>query len=283
MAETKITVLCENRSSGLFGVTGEHGFSALIEKNNKKFLLDTGQGLTLKNNADALMINLAEIDQMALSHGHYDHTGGLPQVLYPPRGVEITAHPDIFDSKYAQMQTEQGVVRRYIGIKYNREFLEGTFGARFSLKKEFSEIAPDIYFSGEVPRVTEFELDDDMLKVKRGDELINDPLLDDTSLLVETDSGPVIVTGCAHAGIVNVMTHFQNMTKHDKFHAVIGGTHLGFRGVGEQLEKSMDAFDDFGLDLIAVSHCTGNEPAALCYSRFRERFAFANAGWTAIF
>ncbi|MFO7883918.1 MAG: MBL fold metallo-hydrolase, partial [Desulfobacteraceae bacterium] len=99
MAETKITVLCENRSSGLFGVTGEHGFSALIEKNNKKFLLDTGQGLTLKNNADALMINLAEIDQMALSHGHYDHTGGLPQVLYPPRGVEITAHPDIFDSK----------------------------------------------------------------------------------------------------------------------------------------------------------------------------------------
>lgn len=283
MGETKITVLCENRAGGLFGVTGEHGFSALIEKDGNKLLLDTGQGLSLKGNADALMINLTDINQIALSHGHYDHTGGLPHVLFPPRGVEVIAHPDIFDSKYIEQDSGQGKIRPYIGIKFQREFLESSLGARFSFKKEFTEISPGIFFSGEVPRVTDFELSDPMLQVKRGDDFIDDPLLDDSSLLIETDSGPVILTGCAHAGIVNVMKHFQKKSGHDKFHAVIGGTHLGFRGVGEQLEKSMDAFDEFGLDLIAVSHCTGNEPAAVCYNRFKEKFAFANAGWSMIF
>lgn len=283
MGETKISVVCENRSAGLFGITGEHGFSALIEKNGEKLLVDTGQGLSLKGNAEAMMINLADISRIVLSHGHYDHTGGLPDVLYPPRGVEITAHPDIFDSKYIEVDSENGKQRRYIGIKYTREFLESTLGARFSLTRAFGEIAPGIFYSGEVPRVTDFEPGDSMMKIKKGERFIEDPLLDDASLLVETDAGPVIVTGCAHAGIVNVMTHFKEMTGYDRFHAVIGGTHLGFRGVGHQLEKSMDAFDDFGLNLIAVSHCTGNEPAAVCYNRFKERFAFANAGWTKSF
>jgi 7,8-dihydropterin-6-yl-methyl-4-(beta-D-ribofuranosyl)aminobenzene 5'-phosphate synthase len=283
MGQTKITILCENSVNGLFGITGEHGFAALIEKDGKKTLLDTGQGYTLKGNADALMINLTDIKQIAISHGHYDHTGGLPHVLFPPRGVEIIAHPDIFDSKYAEIKSDEGIKRPFIGVKFQKQYLESTLGARFSFKKEYTEISPGIFFSGEVPRVTDFELSDSMLKVKRGDEFLNDPLLDDASLLIETDLGPVILTGCAHAGIVNVMKHFQAKSGHDKFHAVIGGTHLGFKGVGEQLEKSMDAFDEFDLDIIAVSHCTGNEPAAICYNKFKEKFAFANAGWSVIF
>lgn len=283
MGKTRITILCENTAGRHLGVTGEHGFAALIEKDGEKILVDTGQGMTLKNNADTLMIDLGQIKKIVLSHGHYDHTGGLPHALFPPRGVEVIAHPDIFDSKYAEVPFQNETKHFFIGTKFRRHYLETTLDATFSLKTEYCEISPGIFFSGEVPRVTDFEHPDTHLKVKRGDDFILDPLKDDASLLIETDSGPVVLSGCAHTGIVNVMKHFQKKTGHDSFHAVIGGTHLGFMGVGEQLEKSMEAFEAFNLKLIAVSHCTGNEAAAICYNRFQDRFAFANAGWVVEF
>ena len=283
MGKIKISVICENTAGKTMGISGEHGFAALIERGNEKILVDTGQGMTLKNNAEQMGIDLRQIKRIVLSHGHFDHTNGLPHVLFPPRGVEVIAHPDIFDDKYAELPTHTGVAHAFIGTIYRKDYLESTLAASFSFKKEYCEIAPGIFFSGEVPRVTDFELPDTHLKVKRGDTFEADPLKDDASLLIETDSGPVILTGCAHTGIVNVMKHFQNKSGHASFHAVIGGTHLGFMGVGEQLDKSMDAFDEFNVNLIAVSHCTGNEAAAICYNRFKERFAFANAGWTVTF
>ncbi|MBI9090228.1 MAG: MBL fold metallo-hydrolase [Desulfobacterium sp.] len=283
MDQTRITILCENTAGGVRGITGEHGFAALIEKGDTKILLDTGQGMTLKPNADALGIDLESIDTIVLSHGHFDHTGGLPDVLYPPRGVKIIAHPRVFDEKYAEIDTPRGKHQFFIGIKHRQAFLEAGLGARFIFETEYKEIAPGIFFSGQVPRTTDFEHPATDLLVKEGDEFKTDPLLDDASLLIETAKGPVILTGCAHTGIVNVMNHFQKQSGHDAFHAVIGGTHLGFMEVGEQLDRSMDAFDQFKVDLIAVSHCTGNEAAAICYNRFKERFAFANASWSVTF
>ena len=283
MEQTRITVICENRAGGLLGITGEHGFAALIERGDQKILVDTGQGLTLKPNADTMGIDLKRINTIVLSHGHYDHTGGLPQVLFPPRGVKIIAHPDVFAEKYSELETPMGKKQFFIGIKYRQEFLESGLGARFDFETEYKEIAPGVFFSGQVPRTTSFEKPDTHLLVKDKDGFKVDPLLDDASLLIETEKGPVIVSGCAHAGIVNVMNHFQKKSGHDTFHAVIGGTHLGFMGVGDQLNQSLEAFDRFKVNLIAVSHCTGNEAAAICYNRFKDRFAFANAGWSAVF
>jgi len=284
MSQTKITVLCENTAGRPMGLTGEHGFSCLIEKEGQKFLFDTGQGISLADNAQVLRIDLADIKTVILSHGHYDHTGGLPAVLYPPRGVEVIAHPDIFTKKYAELDTLGGKEKVFIGIKYSQAYLEGTLQARSKLIRNFAEIVPGIYFSGEVPRKTDFEHPDKRLKVEHSGKITSDPLRDDISLLVETDRGPVILLGCAHAGMVNVMNHFSAKTGHKEFHAVIGGTHLGFMtGPGQQLERSMDALDDYKVDLIGVSHCTGQQAAAVCYNRFKDRFAFACAGWRKTF
>ena len=283
MGETKITVLCENTAGRAMGVTGEHGFSALIERGQEKILFDTGQGMSLANNAKVLGANLADVQTVVLSHGHYDHTGGLPAVLHPRRGVTVIAHPDVFARKYAELKTPDGKEHVFIGIKHSRDYLEGTLGARFNFIKGFSEIAPGIFFSGEVPRKTAFEYPDNRLKVAQDKEMSDDPLLDDASLLIETNQGPVILLGCAHAGVVNVMKHFSSQRGQKAFHAVIGGTHLGYLSSAEQLEKSMDAFDQYQVGLIAVSHCTGQHAAAACYNRFRNRFAFACAGWSTTF
>ena len=281
----KITVLCENTVFESMGITGEHGFSTLVQKDGLALLFDTGQGMSLANNARTLGINLSKIQTVVLSHGHYDHTGGLPAVLSRSHGVEIIAHPDLFTEKFAERDTSEGKKTVFIGMKYSREYLEERFGVRFRLIRQYTEIYPGIHFSGEVPRQTAFEHPDRGLKVKRHGKMVQDPLLDDASLLIETEKGPVLLLGCAHAGVVNVMHHFASETGHRHFHAVIGGTHLGplSRLNEDQLERSMNAFDTYDVDLIAVSHCTGQRASAVCYHRFKDRFAFAGAGWHVTF
>jgi 7,8-dihydropterin-6-yl-methyl-4-(beta-D-ribofuranosyl)aminobenzene 5'-phosphate synthase len=276
---SKITIICENRACITDGITGEHGFSALIETNTEKLLLDTGQGLSLVPNAQRLGIRLDDISNMALSHGHYDHTGGLEKLPTQKHHVTIHAHPDVFSPKYSVKTSPDGDTYKFIGMNKTQKELESALNARFAFTTRFTPITDQIFFSGEIPRITDFEKTDTRLLVKAPEGYLPDPLLDDASLLIETGSGPVIVTGCAHSGIVNVMEHFSKQTGHKTFYAVIGGTHLGFLNSPDQLEKTMDAFDRFQIQLLAVSHCTGNEAAAVCYNRFKERFAFANAGW----
>lgn len=283
MEKTKITILCENRAGSKIGVIGEHGFSALIEKNNEKILMDTGQGLGLKINATALDINLLDINKIVLSHGHFDHTGGLADLMPREKKIDIYAHPDIFVPKYAHHEDKDKKEEVFIGTRFSQKYLETNMTARFHFRKEFSKISDDIFFSGVIPRITNFEQPDKRLLIKEEHSFLPDPLNDDASLLIETSSGPVILTGCAHSGIVNIMHHFSEKTGYNSFHAVIGGTHLGFLNSDEQLSKTMDAFEQYDLKLIAVSHCTGNEAAAACYHRFKDKFAFANAGWSARF
>ena len=280
MSKTAITILCENRAGLTKNIMGEHGFSALVEKDGQKILLDTGQGLGLKPNARTLGIDLSQIDTIVLSHGHYDHTGGLSQLLPFYQKTRIIAHPEVFGPKYSHTKENISKPFNYIGTPVSKDVLMADANCELLLQKNFQKISEGIFFSGQVPRVTDFEINDKRLKLKEEKGFSEDPLFDDTSLLIETDKGPVILTGCAHSGIVNVMKYFEKTTDHRQFHAVIGGTHLGFLNSEDQLEKTMDAFESYGLDLIAVSHCTGNEASATCYNRFKEKFAFANAGWT---
>jgi len=275
----KITILCENRAGLTKNIIGEHGFSAIVEKVGQKILFDTGQGLGLELNAKTLGIDLSQIDIIILSHGHYDHTGGLLKLLPFRKKTRVICHPEVFGPKYSHKKENVAEPFKYIGPPYSKNVLKEDPNCELILQKDFKKISDQVFFSGQISRVAGFEIKDEGLKLKHQTGFSDDPFFDDISLLIETRKGPVILTGCAHSGIVNIMKHFENLTGHKQFHAVIGGTHLGFSSSEDQLEKTMDAFETYNLDLIAVSHCTGNEASAICYNRFKEKFAFANAGW----
>jgi 7,8-dihydropterin-6-yl-methyl-4-(beta-D-ribofuranosyl)aminobenzene 5'-phosphate synthase len=271
----RITILCENSVGPLSGTLGEHGFSALIEPSHgDPLLFDTGQGLTLLHNARRMNKDLSLVRQVVLSHGHYDHAGGLMPLLEECGPKLVYSHPSVFRSRFRVKDTGDC---NPIGIPLSREELEAA-GASFDLSKEFRAIAPGIFLTGEVPRVTDFETGDQGLYCDcTGQELDNTP--DDQSLLLETEKGLVLVLGCCHAGLVNTLEHVAYMTGRRDIHAVIGGTHLGFCGQ-DQIGKTVAALRTLGIKKLAASHCTGFAASARLSRELPKEFQLAMVGYT---
>ena len=270
----RITILAENSTEVPFGVTAEHGFSAFVETERGNFLFDTGQGKVLLPNSLILGKDLRGIKFLALSHGHFDHVLGIPQVLEITGKLDVYGHPDIFLERY--WDHKDGRLQS-IGMPYRRSYLE-SLGARFQLKKEFTEVLDNVFLSGEIPRKTDFEKTDQNMVIKgeKGD-WVRDPILDDLSLFMETPKGLVILLGCGHAGMINIIEHAIEKTGKKKIHAVLGGTHLMFSDP-EQLRRSIEALKNYDIDLVGASHCTGLKAGAALYTAMKDKFFFATAG-----
>lgn len=269
-----LTILCDNTVRPQAGLIGEHGFACHIETPDGGYLFDAGQGLGIVQNARILGKDLTTLRAVALSHGHYDHAGGLPEVLHQCGPVDVHAHPEVFTPRYRTT----GTLRRFIGVPHRREYLEA-LGARFHLESDWTTIAPGLHLCGEVPRTTSFEKGDRLMTAVRpdGSEEPCDPLRDDLSLVIESANGPILVLGCAHAGLVNILRHVQGRLGCESIHAVIGGTHLGFAG-DEQFAATLEALEQFQVKRIGVSHCTGLPRAAQLQAALDERFFFATVG-----
>jgi 7,8-dihydropterin-6-yl-methyl-4-(beta-D-ribofuranosyl)aminobenzene 5'-phosphate synthase len=143
---------------------------------------------------------------------------------------------------------------------------------------EFTEIFPQIYLTGEVPRVTDFEPPDATMKIRAtSGEWAQDELRDDLSLVVATEKGLVVVLGCAHAGLINILTHVTAKLPGQPIYTVIGGTHLGFADPS-QMDATVAALHQFGVQRLGASHCTGLANSARLQQVFGDRFFFAAAG-----
>ena len=271
--ELRVTILAENSVVVPFDVIGEHGFSAFVEMEDFNFLFDTGQGKALVNNSIALKKDLNSIDFLYLSHGHYDHTGGMVDLLKIKSPLDVYAHPDMFSERY----WFKGGVQKYIGIQYQKAYLE-SLGLNFKFHKDFQEIAKNVYSSGEVERNTPFEKIDAEMKVKNENgELVQDQIWDDYSMAIRTSKGLVVILGCAHAGIVNILNHFIKQTGEKEIYAVLGGTHLGFAN-DEQIDETIKVLDKYNIQKLGVSHCTGLSVSAKLFGKLKERFFFASVG-----
>ena len=271
----RITVLCENSVGPISGTLGEHGFAALIESAGAEpILFDTGQGATLLHNARRMNKDLSKVDCVAISHGHYDHAGGLLPLLQECGRKKVYAHPAIFRARHRLKDSGECLA---IGIPHSRADLKAA-GADFNLSADFCTIAPHIYLTGEIPRATSFEIGDQGLYCDgTGQEIDSTP--DDQSMVLETDKGLVVITGCCHAGLVNTLEHVADSMGRRDIYAVIGGTHLGFCRQ-EQLEQTISALKSWRVQKVTASHCTGFAASTRLSREMPKEFQMALVGFT---
>jgi len=275
----RITTLSENtagtneNTAGLVNFLGEWGLSILVETDETNVLLDTGQSFSAAYNADIFGIDLSRIDRIVLSHGHFDHTGGLRKVLRKMRKrVEIIAHPDIWTAKYSR----RGGKDRYIGIPFQRQELE-SLGASFNLTTEPVKITDNIMTTGEIPMVTDFEEIDPELVIEDGNGWQPDKLLDDQALIINTEPGLIVILGCAHRGLINTLYHARQLTGVKRVHTVLGGCHL-FNASEERIRSTIAVLKELDIQKLGVSHCTGMPAAVIMAQEFGDKFFFNNAG-----
>lgn len=268
--EINITTLTENTAG--FGFLAEWGLSIFVQVEGSNILFDTGLGISALHNAHVLGVDLRSVDEIVLSHGHSDHTGGSREILRETGEVEVIAHPDVWKAKYA------GTVEtnRFIGIPFRREELE-SLGACFNLAKDAVWITDKVVTTGEIPMLTDYEEIDPMLWVREDDHMVPDPLADDLALAIKTEEGLVVILGCGHRGVINTLIHARNLTQEDRIHTVIGGIHL-LQASEERLVRTAADLRQMGVKRLGVSHCTGFHASAWLAQELGEVFFLNNAG-----
>lgn len=267
--EVKVAILNDNMA-GPPAFKAEHGLSVLVEVEGRSFLWDCGATDITVRNARAMGIDLGAIEGIGLSHGHLDHCGGLMAVLEASGPKKIFVHPDAFTPRYAIF----GQLKRFIGIPFSRPAIEGA-SLGLELSKEAVEVMPGVKLTGEIPRVTDFEgLEPNLYCLMDGD-MVPDPFLDDQALVVDTPEGAVVLTGCAHSGVINILKHV--LESHEKIRAVVGGTHLGL-GDQKRLQPTIEFLDEVAPGKMIFSHCTGPKAASTMMERFKDRFIPSQTG-----
>jgi 7,8-dihydropterin-6-yl-methyl-4-(beta-D-ribofuranosyl)aminobenzene 5'-phosphate synthase len=278
--ETKLSILCEN-SVHRAGVIGEHGFSALVEREGETFLFDTGPGISVAFNAKAMGKELRAVDRIVLSHGHYDHTGGLQRALRRTGPTEVVAHPAVFTAHMACDPKAPRETLRHAGCPQAQETFQRR-GAHFRFVEGTQEISPGVWFVGGIERRPEWCPRDPRLVLAEGERLIPDPIEDDACLLLECRGGHVLLLGCTHSGVLNVLDHIERRMGVNRLQAVVGGTHLLFTET-EDIRRVIARFESFSIETVAVSHCTGWRAVTELAGHFDQRFAMASAGSTFAF
>jgi 7,8-dihydropterin-6-yl-methyl-4-(beta-D-ribofuranosyl)aminobenzene 5'-phosphate synthase len=277
----RITVLAEDSVLYESPYLGQHGVSFLLEGVSggytKKILVDVGQNSdALLSNMRTLGISPSIVDAIVLTHCHYDHTQGVARMLREvgKKDVQVIVHPSIFRLHFVTQPYP-----RHVGIMPGDSKAEiEKAGGSLSLSKDPFVIMPGIMTTGEVKRRTEFEKAPVGLKTIDNGMVVDDLMLDDISVIANVrDKGLVIVTGCSHAGIVNIANQAIEVAGGNKIEGIIGGLHL-VEATDTVIRRTVEELSKLDVAWISGGHCTGFKAQVELYLAFGEGFLPLHTG-----
>ncbi len=247
----KITTLIENSPGEHHALKAEHGISFFIEKDGHRILFDTGQSGTFIENAKQLRIDLTSLECVVLSHGHYDHTGGLRPLAQITTNFKLIMGQGFFDEKYGYKNNSY----EYLGNNFDGNFLAEKKIAYQYVDQQCTKLVPGVYVVTGFPRAHKDEVINPRFKVLRNGSFLPDPFDDEILLAVDTPEGLVVLLGCSHPGMKNMIDFTTDLINRPVY-AILGGTHL-VEANKNSLARSMDYLQNDNLKVIGVSHCTG--------------------------
>lgn len=269
----ELTILVEDGKPTQTGLESEHGLSVLVEADGQIGLFDTGQSDAVVRNAERLGMDLEKLSWIALSHGHYDHTGGLEAVLHKAREATVYLHPAALAPK---LVIENDEIRN-AGMKMTRAQLENT-AADVVCAEGPTQISPNLHLTGTVPRHTAYETVDQRFATRdAAGNLVHDIFPDDQSLILQSGSGLIVVCGCAHAGLVNILRYTAELFPGQSFRGIVGGLHL-HSASDKRVMRTTEELQRFSVQELWPNHCTGANAIEYFCDIFFQRVMSASAG-----
>jgi 7,8-dihydropterin-6-yl-methyl-4-(beta-D-ribofuranosyl)aminobenzene 5'-phosphate synthase len=278
----------EDASGNRLSILAEHGFSAVVGLaaggKTRKVLFDFGFSETgALQNARTLGVDLGELEAMVLSHGHMDHHGGLPAFVESLGGkdIELVLHPTVFrSSRYIKVSEER---RRRLPPP-DRERLAKAGVRIVQARTPHVLLDETLLFLGEIPRRTDFEKG--ILRARYEEEGREkfDPIEDDSAVVAHVKGkGLVVLSGCAHSGIVNTVAYACEVTGVEQVFVVMGGFHLTGADFEPIIGKTTEALKAFNPRYIVPTHCTGRKASIHIEHEMPEQFLLNMSGTKMVF